>query len=108
MTSYLQKRTARRVDHQHPAAWTDIQWRKILGMLNLNWMLPTGVGIQRKSMTTELYYRAQLEERPDPEREVLEDEAFEIVNMATSYPNTRKGLRNVQTGRNFFKQKEGG
>ena len=46
---------------------------------------------------------------PDPERDVSEDEAFEIVNFATSYRNTRKGLRNAQTGRNFFKQrKEGG
>ena len=32
---------------------------------------------------------------PDPEREVSEDEALEIVNYATSYRNTRKCLRNA-------------
>ena len=41
---------------------------------------------------------------PDPERDVSEDEALEIINFATSYRNTRKGLRNAQTGRNFFGQ----
>ena len=39
---------------------------------------------------------------PDPERDVSEDEALEIVNFATSYRNTRKGLRNAQTGRNYL------
>merc|ERR1712045_819586 len=45
---------------------------------------------------------------PDPEQEVSEDEALEIVNFATSYRNTRKGLRNAQTGRNYFKQRKDG
>ena len=46
---------------------------------------------------------------PDPEREFSDDEALEIVNFATSYRNTRKGLRNAQTGRNYFKlRKDGG
>ena len=45
---------------------------------------------------------------PDPEREVSEDEALEIVNYATSYRNTRKGLRNAQTGRNYFRLKKDG
>ena len=45
---------------------------------------------------------------PDPERDVSEDEALEIINFATSYRNTRKGLRNAKTGRNYFKQKKDG
>ena len=45
---------------------------------------------------------------PDAEREVSEDEALEIVNFATSYRNTRKGLRNAQTCRNYFKQRKDG
>ena len=32
---------------------------------------------------------------PDPERDASEDETLEIVNFATSYQNTRKGLRNA-------------